>query len=202
MSKFVITTFLFHYKYTTHCTLFSPYLKLNTHTLPLLKQKTPTLFFLFLFFFSLPPWKEVCLKLMSQLSENVYLFHGKTLMFFVLLFPLESVVFSLVMTLVNNTENKKSKLSYSIFNHFLVSLKKHQKSCFVFQVSCNETTLPLFLTLSPFPLVNLHAFLSSNHKITLLFMLETVLNHIIHDRLVYFKRVHEVYFYNMINIYV
>lgn len=154
VSKLVIITFLFHYKYTTHCSLFSPYLKLNTHNLCSNKKHQRC----FSFFSSsfLFPWKEVCLRLISQLSENVYLFHGKTLTFFALLSLLESVVFSLVMTLVNNTKRKKSNLPYSIFNHFLLSLSKKKKNIknpvLFFKFDVMKQPFPLFLTLSPFPL--------------------------------------------------
>ena len=148
VSKLVITTFLWHYKYTTHWSLFSPYLTLNT--LPLLKQKPPTLFSsLFLFWFSplntLQPWKMVCLGLISQLSENVYLFHGKTLMFFALLSLLELVVFSLAMTLVNNKTKQKSKLSYSILTIFLSLKKTTSKNLFSFFQM--KQPFPLFLTI-------------------------------------------------------
>lgn len=46
-------------------------------------------------------WKVECQRLISQLSENVYLCHGKTPMFSASLSLLVSVVFSLAMTPVS-----------------------------------------------------------------------------------------------------
>lgn len=68
------------------------------------------------------PWKEEYLRLISQLLENVYLFHGKILMCFVLLFLLELVDFSLATTLVSNKHNNNNLfLCFPMFQYLMLS---------------------------------------------------------------------------------